>query len=64
MDKHELEAICYKMECGISALDSICTAMEEGAFDADAYVCGLHCVYDYLNDLQGKFDGLLEKCQK
>lgn len=60
----DAEGISYKMECGISALDAIRTAMDEGPAAAETFTGALYCVWGYLSGLQKEMDQIIYKLIK
>lgn len=60
----EAEVICFKIKCGLSALDAVRTAMDEGPFSAETFTDALYCVWDYLVGRQKEMEELICKAIK
>ena len=58
-----VEDLTFCLECSVSALNAIHTAMSEGSFTADAFVPALFCIYDYQNSLADQLHALVDGAQ-
>ena len=47
----DLDDLVFRLECSVTAMNAVHTAMEEGPFEPANFVPAIFCIWDYQVDL-------------